>query len=154
MNYISFSWVPAYFTFFIGVWIYLRHYINLVILYATLTTFATVGPFELDWETQQYKCWISQYITFALLAALQSLNIFWLYFVLRVAYNIVFASSTADVRSDDEDSEVEVDEKSVKEGEKKLIEKGGFGSNSGLDEKTADGYSSNGKGVVEEKTER
>jgi len=101
---------------FIGIWVYLRHYINLVILKATLTTFRTVGPFELSWDTQQYKCWISQYITFALLACLQSMNIFWLFFILKVAYNIVFAKVVADVRSDDEDeSEVEKDAKN-KEG--------------------------------------
>lgn len=92
-------------------WVYLRHYINLVILYATLTTFSEIGPFELNWETEQYKCWISQYIAFGLLAALQSLNLFWFFFVIRIAYNIVFNSVVEDVRSDDEDSDAEVEEK-------------------------------------------
>lgn len=94
-----------------AVWVYMRHYINLVILYATLTTFSEIGPFELNWEAEQYKCWISQYITFGLLAALQSLNLFWFFFVIRIAYNIVFNSVVEDVRSDDEDSDVEVEEK-------------------------------------------
>ena len=90
-----------------GIWIYLRHYINLRILYAVLTTFRTIGPFELNWETQQYKCWISQYITFALLACLQSINLLWLWFIIRIALTVVFKEPVRDVRSDDEDDEEE-----------------------------------------------
>ena len=88
-----------------GVWVYLRHYINLSILYAVLTTFRTIGPFELNWDTQQYKCWISQYITFALLVSLQSINLFWLYFIVRIAVNAVLKEPVTDVRSDDEAEE-------------------------------------------------
>lgn len=94
-----------WFAVFVGVWVYLRHYINLSILYAVLTTFKTVGPFELNWDTQQYKCWISQYITFALLASLQSINLFWLYCILRIAVNVVLKDDARDVRSDDEEVE-------------------------------------------------
>ena len=109
LNYMKSPLIVPYFSFFIVIWTYLRHYINLVILYATLTDFRTVGPFELNWETQQYKCWISQYITFALLASLQSINLLWLFFILRIAYNIAFAKVIHDVRSDDEASEEERD---------------------------------------------
>ena len=84
---------------------YLRHLINLRILYSVATAFRTVGPFELDWATQQYKCTLSQYITFSLLAILQAINLFWLFLILRVAYNIVFARLVEDLRSDDEDEE-------------------------------------------------
>ena len=94
-----------YFSVFIAIWIYLRHYINLRILFATLTSFATVGPYVLDWDAQQYKCWISQIITFTLLAVLQSINLFWLFYIVRIAYNIVFRSAVADVRSDVEEGE-------------------------------------------------
>lgn len=90
-------------------WIYLRHYLNLRILWATLTEFRTVGPFELNWETQQYKCWISQYITFSLLACLQAVNLFWLFLILRIAKNFVFNSVVQDERSDDEDEDEEID---------------------------------------------
>ena len=74
-------------------------------LYATLTTFRTVGPFELNWDTQQYKCWISQYITFSLLAILQVINLFWLFLIVRVAFRIVFSEEVTDLRSDNEDDE-------------------------------------------------
>lgn len=99
----------------------MRHYINLRILWATLTEFRTVGPFELNWETQQYKCWISQYITFGLLASLQAVNLFWFFLILRIAVNFVFTSVAKDERSDDE--EESEDEAEIKPGEaKKALE--------------------------------
>ena len=65
-----------------------------------------MGPFELNWETQQYKCWISQAITFSLLACLQAINLFWLYLILRIAFNVVFAKKEIeDVRSEGEEEE-------------------------------------------------
>lgn len=109
---------------FIGIWVYLRHWLNLKILWATLTEFQTVGPFELNWETQQYKCWISQYITFGLLACLQAVNLFWLFLILRIAKNFVFTSVVQDERSDSEDEEdEEVDSVDAKQ---KLIEQTGM----------------------------
>ncbi|KAL9130439.1 MAG: hypothetical protein Q9217_001362 [Psora testacea] len=105
LNYISSPITVPYFTFFVLVWTYLRHYINIVILHSILTTFRTVGPFDLNWETQQYKCSLSQNITFALLAALQGINMFWLYFILKIAWNVVFRHVEKDVRSDDEEDE-------------------------------------------------
>jgi very-long-chain ceramide synthase len=103
--------------------VYLRHYVNILILYATLTTFRTIGPFELDWAAEQYKCLLAQVITFSLLAALQSINLFWLFFIMRVAYNVVFANIVADVRSDDED-EGEGEEMVEQEGERNLKKEG------------------------------
>ncbi|KAL7791563.1 TLC domain-containing protein [Trichoderma ceciliae] len=91
--------MPVYFTNII-VWCYLRHYINLRILYSILTEFRTVGPYELNWETQQYKCWISNIITFALLASLQALNLFWLYCLLRSMYKFVVYRIKKDDRSE------------------------------------------------------
>lgn len=89
-------------------WIYLRHYLNLHILWATLTKFRTVGPFELDWAAQQYKCWISQYIAFSLLAVLQMVNLFWLFLIFRIMARVLTAKAPlADDRSDDETEEGE-----------------------------------------------
>jgi len=86
-------------------WAYLRHYLNLKILYSVLTEFTTVGPYELNWETQQYKCWIAQYITFALLASLQAVNIFWFFLIGRIAWRFVFDDRLEDERSEyDEES--------------------------------------------------
>lgn len=84
----------------------MRHYLNLRILWSEFNEFKTVGPYELNWETEQYKCWISQYISTALLASLQGLNIFWLYYILRIAHRFVFYNVAEDDRSDNDESEL------------------------------------------------
>lgn len=122
LNYIDAYITGPYFGLFIGVWIYLRHYLNLRILWATLTEFRTVGPFELNWETQQYKCWISQYITFSLLALLQAVNLFWLFLILRIAKNYAFSNVVQDERSEDEEDEDE-DASEDQRGEKTISDK-------------------------------
>ena len=93
------------------VWGYTRHFLNLKILYSILTTFATVGPFELNWETQQYKCWISQYITFALLASLQAVNLFWWFFICRIAYRFIWVGTADDDRSEYEPTDEEKEDR-------------------------------------------
>ncbi|TQW00374.1 hypothetical protein V2A60_001460 [Cordyceps javanica] len=105
LNYLDHFLIGPYFFVFVCVWIYLRHYINIKIIISMFTEFRTVGPFELNWETQQYKCWISQYITTALLTSLQALNLFWLFYILRIAYRFVRDSNATDDRSDEEDDE-------------------------------------------------
>src|SRR5436190_13837116 len=98
---------------FVCVWIYLRHYLNLRILWATLTEFRTVGPFELNWETQQYKCWIAQYITFGLLASLQAVNLYWFYLICRIAVRFILYKTADDDRSEYEPSEGEEAERAA-----------------------------------------
>ncbi|KAJ4304302.1 sphingosine N-acyltransferase lag1 [Collariella sp. IMI 366227] len=106
LNYLD-HWLtgPYYFTF-MCVWIYLRHYLNLRILLSLFTDFQTVGPYELNWETGQYKCTLSFVITLSLLSALQALNLFWLFFILRIAYRFAVHNVAKDDRSDAE-SELE-----------------------------------------------
>lgn len=91
----------------------MRHYLNLTFLWSVLTSFRTIGPFELNWETQQYKCWLAQVITFGLLAALQLLNLFWFGFIIRIAYRAIF-NKISDERSEDEGTEPEEDSKKSK----------------------------------------
>ena len=86
-------------------WIYLRHYLNLKILLSEFNEFKTVGPYELNWVTEQYKCWISHYISTALLASLQALNLFWLFFIFRIAYRFLFLNALDDDRSDNDENE-------------------------------------------------
>ncbi|KAH7037774.1 TLC domain-containing protein [Microdochium trichocladiopsis] len=107
LNYIDHAFVGPYFFIFMCAWIYLRHFLNLRIIYSLFTEFKTVGPYEVNWETGQYKCWISFYITFALLASLQALNLFWLFFIVRIAYRFVVYKTADDDRSEAEESEVE-----------------------------------------------
>lgn len=98
-----------FYTISIGTWVYLRHVLNLRILYSLLIEFRTVGPYELNWETQQYKCWISNIITFVLLALLQALNLFWLYCLLRSAFKFLATGEKKDDRSEPDESEIEQD---------------------------------------------
>jgi hypothetical protein len=107
LNYLDHPATGPYFFIFMCVWIYMRHYLNLRIIYSLFTEYRTVGTYELNWERQEYKCWIALYITFFLLAALQSLNLFWLFFIIRIAYRFVVHRTASDDRSDDEESEGE-----------------------------------------------
>ena len=107
LNYVD-AWItPPYFALFASVWIYLRHYINLRIIWSLFTDFKTVGPYELNWETEQYKCWISFVITLTLLVSLQTLNLIWLFYIVRIAYRMVFMNIQEDDRSDADDTEEE-----------------------------------------------
>ncbi|KAL8812921.1 MAG: hypothetical protein Q9200_000660 [Gallowayella weberi] len=119
LAYIDSKIVSPYFVLFIAAWVYLRHYINIVILHSITTIYSTVGPFELNWDTQQYKCWISQYITFGLLASLQAMNVFWLYFIGKVALRVMRGGEKKDDRSDvEEDEEEEGGEERERDSEK------------------------------------
>lgn len=68
-----------------------------------MTEFRTVGPYEMDWAAGQYKSPLSNVITFALLAALQGLNLFWLGCLLRSAYRLAVLKIAKDDRSEDEE---------------------------------------------------
>jgi acyl-CoA-dependent ceramide synthase len=103
--------VGPYFGFFVFAWIYLRHYLNLRILWSEFNEFKTVGPYELNWATEQYKCALSHYISTALLASLQSLNLFWLWHILRIAYRFVFFHVAEDDRSDNDEKELEEEQR-------------------------------------------
>lgn len=119
LNYLDSAIVGPYFFLFMCAWGYLRHYLNLKILYSILTEFSSVGPYELNWETQQYKCWISQAITFALLAALQAVNLFWWFLICRIAYRFVITNVAEDDRSEYEGSDAEEEEPTTEESKEK-----------------------------------
>ncbi|KAK5252707.1 sphingosine N-acyltransferase lag1, partial [Cryomyces antarcticus] len=84
--------------------------------------FHTVGPYTprgepIDWLAEQYKCWISQPVTFALLACLQAVNLFWLALIAKIAWRFVVTKAVDDERSEyeeEEEDEAEGEEKNVK----------------------------------------
>ncbi|RFU27633.1 hypothetical protein B7463_g8715, partial [Scytalidium lignicola] len=119
LHYLDSILVAPLFALNIGVWIYLRHYQNLRIILSLFNEFQTVGSYELNWETQQYKCWISNIITFGLLAALQTLNIFWLYCLLRSMYRYLRYNVKKDDRSEDESEPEETEREKEAEKTKK-----------------------------------
>ncbi|KAH3679729.1 hypothetical protein WICMUC_000760 [Wickerhamomyces mucosus] len=110
LNYLDLKAQEPAFIIFIISWIYLRHYINLKILWSLLTEFQTVGNFTLNFATQQYKCWISQPIIITLLGVLQILNLYWLFLIFRVLYRMLFLNTINDERSDSEDEIEQLDE--------------------------------------------
>jgi acyl-CoA-dependent ceramide synthase len=111
LNYLDSKLTPYFFGTFVFVWIYLRHYLNLKILWSVLTEFKTVGDYTLNWDTQQYKCYISQPIVFFLIGALQLVNVYWLVLIIRILWRYVVGGVAADERSDDESEESEEDDK-------------------------------------------
>jgi acyl-CoA-dependent ceramide synthase len=145
LNYIDAPFVGPYFFVFMCVWAYLRHYLNLKIIWSILTTFKTVGPYELNWDTQQYKCWISQYISFALMASLQAINLFWFFLICRIAVRFIVAGDAEDDRSEYEPSEEETEQR-----EKELKEEfngTASGAQGLLSEATSNEYSALGDGL-------
>lgn len=74
----------------------------------TPSDFASIGSYELNWDTQQYKCWISQYITFFLLLSLQLVNMFWFFLILRILWRMVASGfeEAKDDRSEDDEEEI------------------------------------------------
>lgn len=107
LNYVDSKWIPLVLGSFFFTWIYTRHYLNIKILYSVLTEFKTVGRYDLDWVEQNYKCWISQPIVFVLIFALQVLNAFWLFLLIRIIYRYLFLDIAKDDRSDSETEEEE-----------------------------------------------
>lgn len=106
LNYLDSVFTPYVFIIFVSSWIYLRHVVNLKILWSVLTEFKTEGPYMLNFATSQYKCWISQPIVFTLIFALQLVNLYWLFLIFKILYRLVSQGVQKDERSDSEsDSE-------------------------------------------------
>ncbi|PLB47145.1 longevity assurance proteins LAG1/LAC1, partial [Aspergillus steynii IBT 23096] len=103
LNYLDNPLQAPYFAVFALVWIQTRHVMNLRALYSILTDFETAGPWGLHWARQEYKCRISQVITFGLLAALQGLNLFWLFWILKTAWGFLVSGGVVkDDREEDD----------------------------------------------------
>ncbi|SCV01414.1 LAME_0G16050g1_1 [Lachancea meyersii CBS 8951] len=118
-NYMDSVLTPPFFFLFVASWTYLRHYVNIKILWSVLTEFRTVGNYTLNFATQQYKCWIALPIVFTLIFALQMVNLYWLFLILRILYRLIFKGIQKDDRSDTEsDEEQETSGNSVAAGKK------------------------------------
>lgn len=121
LNYIDHPLQISTYILCIAVWIYTRHYLCLSIIYSVITEYSSVGPFEFNWETEQYKSRPAQIITFGLLAGLQALNLFWLYCLFRSAYRYIITGVAKDDRSEAELSDVEHwDRANIKDGTRSI----------------------------------
>jgi len=90
-------------------WTYFRIYLNLNILWSVWFEFDLIPADSMQWapETGAWLAPWMRYQIFTPLLLLQSLNLFWYFLILRIAYRAVFTGSPEDERSDDEDEEVD-----------------------------------------------
>jgi acyl-CoA-dependent ceramide synthase len=103
LKYLDSCLIGPYYFLFLCVWIYTRHYLNLRFLWAVLppgSEWTTIPPTDLDWEKEHFKCEIGRWITGGFLSALQGLNLFWLFYILRIAYRFLRDSDAEDDRSE------------------------------------------------------
>lgn len=107
LNYLDSLLVPFALFTFAATWIYLRHIVNIRILWSILTEFSTEGGYVLNLATQQYKCWMTLIMVFVPLLALQLVNIYWLFLILRLLRRYIWKGIQKDDRSDTEYNEVD-----------------------------------------------
>ena len=119
-NYMDSYYTPLVFIIFMFGWIYLRHVVNMRILWSVLTEFRTEGNYVLNFATQQYKCWISQIIVFVLLLALQLVNLYWFGLILRILYRLIAYGIQRDERSEVSSEEEEEEEEGEEQEEDNL----------------------------------
>lgn len=106
LNYLQFTRAKLVtFITFLGVWTYFRHYLNLVMLWSVWYEFDLIPEHTRVWapETGAWLVWWMKYQIFTPLLLLQILNLFWYYFILRIALRSLNPSTMTDDRSDDED---------------------------------------------------
>jgi acyl-CoA-dependent ceramide synthase len=106
LNYIGFETIKTCaFVWFVIVWTYTRHYLNLKMLYSVWTEFDLVKEEHRQWlpETGAWLAWWMRYQIFVPIAIIQALNLFWYFLIWRILLRAIFSSTLTDERSDDED---------------------------------------------------
>ncbi|KIJ20248.1 hypothetical protein PAXINDRAFT_160852 [Paxillus involutus ATCC 200175] len=95
------------FVSFLCIWTYFRHYLNIIILWSVWTEFDLIDETNRVWypETGAWLVWWMKYQIFAPIFLLQILNLFWYYFIWRIALRSLKPSTMTDDRSDDEDED-------------------------------------------------
>ncbi|KAF9247300.1 longevity assurance proteins LAG1 LAC1 [Melanogaster broomeanus] len=112
-NYLQFTRAKLVtFIVFLGIWTYFRHYLNIMILWSVWTEFELVPEVSRVWapETGAWLAPWMQYQIFIPILLLQLLNIFWYYFILRIALRSLNPSTMTDDRSDDEEDDDDDDD--------------------------------------------
>jgi acyl-CoA-dependent ceramide synthase len=92
---------------FVLVWTYFRHWLNLVILWSVYSQSDLIPERARRWAPSE-GCWFPRWIRDQILlgiGALQVLNLFWYFLILRILVRALATSNPTDERSDDEDDE-------------------------------------------------
>jgi len=95
------------FGWFTIVWTYLRHYLNIIILWSIWTEFDLIPKHTRKWSPKD-GVWLvpsMKYHIFAPMFLLQLLCVFWYVLIWRILLRAIFSSTLDDERSDDEGDE-------------------------------------------------
>ncbi|WVQ99875.1 hypothetical protein IAU59_007018 [Kwoniella sp. CBS 9459] len=106
VNYVSEAASPPFFAFFVGVWTYFRHYLNLWILWSVYTQFELIDVSERSLFAPLQDKWLDWWMKwqiFVPIFLLQLINLFWYFLIWRILLKAVFSQGLSDERSDDED---------------------------------------------------
>lgn len=93
------------FAFFLCVWTYTRHWLNLVMLWSVIYEFDLAPTWARTWNPSR-KAFLPDWVqmqVFVPILLLQMLNLFWFYLILRILYRILRGQGAKDVREEDED---------------------------------------------------
>ncbi|ORY54752.1 TLC domain-domain-containing protein [Leucosporidium creatinivorum] len=114
------------FVFFLCVWHYMRHYLNIRILFSVWNEYDLIPEIYRTWsapESNPARWWLfygfgtgelphwMKYQIFAPILALQLVNTFWSYLIWRILWRMIRGIPAADTREEGEDGEDEEDEK-------------------------------------------
>ncbi|KAL4966471.1 TLC domain-containing protein [Aspergillus stella-maris] len=97
-----------YFALFVGNWIYWRHYIGGITFWTLLTKYRPAITEAYGWEDEQWKAATLHGAVTVLFGALQVMNAYWLFLILRITVKSVFGG---EVPTDERESEEEGDVK-------------------------------------------
>ncbi|GAA5909748.1 uncharacterized protein JCM6883_004622 [Sporobolomyces salmoneus] len=107
------------FVFFLVVWHYMRHYLNLLILWSVWTQFDLIPAIWRSYNSETRGWWLvgglwkgtgeippwMKYQIFAPILALQLVNSFWSYLIWRILFRMLSGNAAKDVREEGEDEE-------------------------------------------------
>ncbi|EKD02674.1 ceramide synthase component, Lag1p [Trichosporon asahii var. asahii CBS 8904] len=97
-----------FFAFFVVVWTYMRHYLNIKILWGVYKYFDLIPVDQRTvWEPlkDNWMVWWMKWQIFAPIFLLQCINLFWYFLIWRILIRVIFFDIRKDERSDDEDEE-------------------------------------------------
>jgi len=91
------------------IWSYFRHWINFLILWSVWAELELLPVHGRQWNPSEgvYLAWWMRWQMLLGLGALQVLNLFWYFLILRILVRTIVTKETTDERSDDEDQQSE-----------------------------------------------